>query len=314
MVFYNEGYYRGLDFAWEFIDRNIATFESYVSERFSQYDKTYCDYLARQKPLDVYYALNDYMDDSVTKLQKSMDLYLGDGQVQLVFGGRGSGKTASILYFIEQLYLKQYYKENEIFWVGLPNNKLPEWITYSPSIEDCPEDSVIIQDETGVQFSSRNFTQKNNKDLGQLLMVARHQHKNIIFITQYTASVDIEVVRQASFSLIKKNAVFQATTEREGIFKSIVEFMMPQNKEDCLIVSDNELMTIQVPLPSFWSDDISRFYRKIKNEDEAIAIGYNYYKAGARISFIMDYLLKSSYEFDEKQLLEKFKEMENRDK
>ncbi len=314
MVFYNEGHYKGLDFAWEFIDRNIGTFELYISERFSQYDKTYCEYLARQKPLDIYYALNDYLDDPVTKLQKSMDLYLGDGQVQLVFGGRGSGKTASILFFVEQLYLKQYYKENEIFWVGLPNNKLPEWITYSPSIEDCPEDSLIIQDETGVQYSSRNFAQKNNKDLGQLLMVARHQHKNIIFITQYTASVDIEVVRQASFSLIKRNAIFQATTEREGIFKSVVEFMMPQIKPECLIVSDSELMTIKVPLPSFWSDDISRFYRKIKNEDEAIAIGYNFYKAGARISFTLDYLAKSNYEYTEAELLKKFKEMDNRDK
>jgi len=197
--------------------------------------------------------------------------------------------------------------------VGLPNDKLPEWITYSPCIEDCPEDSIIIQDETGVQYSSRNFAKKDNKDLGQLLMVARHQHKNIIFITQYTASVDIEVVRQASFSLIKKNAVFQATTEREGIFKSVVEFMMPQIKEDCL-VSDSELMTIKVPLPSFWSDDISRFYRKIKNKDEALAIGYNFYKSGARISFILDYLAKSSYEFEEKILIENFKEMDNRDK
>ena len=45
-----------------------------------------------------------------------------------------------------------------------------------------------------------------------------------------------------------------------------------------------------------------------------MAIGYNYYKSGARISFILDYLSKSSYEFDEKQLIAKFKEMENRDK
>ncbi len=145
-------------------------------------------------------------------------------------------------------------------------------------------------------------------------MVARHQHKNINFITQYTVSVDIEVVRQTSFSLIKKNAIFQATTEREGIFKSVVEFMMPQAKEECLIVSGSELMTIKVPLPSFWSDDISRFYRKIKNEDEALAIGYNYYKSGARLSFILDYLSKSSYAFDENELLAKFKEMESRDR
>lgn len=145
-------------------------------------------------------------------------------------------------------------------------------------------------------------------------MVARHQHKNINFITQYTASVDIEVVRQTSYSLIKKNAIFQATMERKGIFKSVVEFMMPQAKEERLIVSGSELMTIKVPLPSFWSDAISRFYRKIKNKDEATAIGYNYYKSGARISFIVDYLSKSSYEFDDKTLLQKFKDMEKRDK
>jgi F0F1-type ATP synthase alpha subunit len=63
------------------------------------------------------------MDDPVTKLNKAMELYMGDGQVELVFGGRGSGKTASILFFIEQLYKQHYYNENEIFWVGLPNYK-----------------------------------------------------------------------------------------------------------------------------------------------------------------------------------------------
>jgi len=45
-----------------------------------------------------------------------------------------------------------------------------------------------------------------------------------------------------------------------------------------------------------------------------MAIGFNNYKSGARISFIVDYLSKSSYEFDEKQLIKKFKNMENRDK
>jgi hypothetical protein len=312
MVLYNDGHFMGTDFAWNFMLDNEICLCNMIQDYFGDFDYNYMLYLCKERPYDVYRALKDFLDSPVEKHERAVNLFNEEGHVQLIFGARGSGKTATAFYFVEQVYKRKIF--DEFCWVGLPNPNIPDWMRFYPTINDCPEGSFITVDESGIQHGSRNFSSKDNKELGSLLMIARHQEKSIQFITQYSASVDIEIVRQSSSSLIKKNAQFQSETDRD-IFYSLVEYMKPQKLEDSLVVHNDDLFRITTGLPSFWSDSVSKFYRAYKDEEEALAIGFQYYKSGLPIDMIIKTLsIRGGFKFDKKELSDFFDKKLDSDK
>ncbi len=141
---------------------------------------------------------------------------------------------------------------------------MPFWIKTIEDIEDAINGGVILVDEGAISFSARKAMSDKNKDLSQLLAIARHKDLTLIFITQNTGMIDKNVLRMADMLLIKEGSLLQEGMERgemRKIYARADECMdtVKVDKRSYAYIIDGDcegLLTFH--LPSFWSQDLSK--------------------------------------------------------
>lgn len=188
-------------------------------------------------------------------------LYEKTSTIGLILGARGTGKSALGLRILENLSAKTNKK---VYAMGFKN--LPSWIKIADKVEDVQPDSFVLIDESGITFSSRNFMSELNKFLGNLLLIARHKDLSIIFITQNSSNIDINIIRQLDYLLMKPSSLLQKEFERKKIAEIYKQeqggFKKYKNIRGLTFVySDSYLGFISNELPSFWSEKVSKSFR-----------------------------------------------------
>ncbi|MBS3172425.1 hypothetical protein J4438_02510 [Candidatus Woesearchaeota archaeon] len=183
--------------------------------------------------------------------------------IMLIIGKRGSGKTALGMRFIE---IANMFKK-KIYIMGFDNSKTPTWMKKTTSIEEIPNDSVVLVDEAGISFSARSSMKKANKELSSLLSIARHKNLSLIFITQSSAMLDVNVLRLADILLFKEPSLLQSKFERKGLqdmFNKVGKSFdkLEGKKEYFYIISDDFEGLVKTSLPSFWNESISKSFSK----------------------------------------------------
>lgn len=179
-------------------------------------------------------------------------------QITLIVGGRGQGKTATALFFAEKLHERN--PDKKIFAVSHPG-KLPAWIKKTNSIESVPEDSLILADESAVEFASRSSMTKKNKTLSTILPILRHKNQSAIFVTQNSSMSDLNLVRLVDCVIVKQPSLLQIETERSAL-KNILEAAQKElknkDKTFAYVVNSNVKGLIQTALPTFWDEKTSK--------------------------------------------------------
>ena len=143
---------------------------------------------------------------------------------------------------------------------------MPSWIEVITSTNEIKNNSTVLIDESGVLFGSRNSMTTPNKLLSQLILIARHKNLNILFISQNSSNLDVNILRQADFLLLKPTSLLQEDFERKKI-RDIYEeaskdFKKHENVQGLTyIYSEIFRGFIANPLPSFWSTNISKSFR-----------------------------------------------------
>ena len=108
-----------------------------------------------------------------------------------------------------------------------------------------------------------------NKLLGDLLLISRHKNLSILFIAQNSSNLDVNIIRQADYLVLKPSALLQKNFER----KIIKELYTSVEKEyDALkdtkgisyIYSDLFQGFVVNDLPSFWSSGLSKSFKNRK--------------------------------------------------
>ncbi len=186
-----------------------------------------------------------------------------DSTIGIILGARGSGKTAFGMKMIENIYAKTGKK---IYTMGFYADDLPAWITAVNDIKEISNNSFVLIDEGGVLFNSRNAMSKPNKLLSQLLLISRHKNLNIIFISQNSSNLEINVLRQADYLVLKKSSLLQQEFERmiiQKLYKSLSQDFEELGKDKGLsyIHSTDFYGFVSNPLPSFWKTEISKAFR-----------------------------------------------------
>lgn len=186
-----------------------------------------------------------------------------DSEIGIILGARGSGKTALGLKLLENARAK--YKR-KCYAMGFDKNEMPDWIINVEKIEELKNDSVILIDEGGILFSSRKSMSNANKLLSDLILISRHKNLSIIFISQNSANLEVNVLRQADFLILKSSSLLQKNFERK-----IIQDIYNKTQEDfnkfkhikgvAYIYSDEFDGFISNPLPSFWKMSISKAFR-----------------------------------------------------
>lgn len=186
-----------------------------------------------------------------------------ESQIGIILGSRGSGKTAFGVRFLENIYAK---KSKRCYAMGFNEGEMPSWIEVIEDVSQIKNNSFVLIDEGGILFSSRKSMSKANKVLSELIMISRHKNLGILFISQNSSNLEVNVLRQADFLALKKSSLLQKDFERKIIQKIYEEseddFMKFRgDKGLTYIYSDNFRGFVSNSLPSFWKESISKSFR-----------------------------------------------------
>jgi Cdc6-like AAA superfamily ATPase len=187
--------------------------------------------------------------------------------VGLIIGARGSGKSALGLRILENVHAKA---KRKVYAMGFKEENLPKWVKVVKKIDDVDEGSFILVDEGGIAFSSRDFMSSANKLLSNLLLIARHKDLSILFISQNSANLEVNAIRQADYLLLRKSSLLQKDFERKKIKEiyETAEKYLKESEADALkttfVYSDEFQGLVENELPSFWTDEVSKAFKEFK--------------------------------------------------
>lgn len=191
------------------------------------------------------------------------DLYKSDSRIGIILGARGSGKTAFGIKMLENARTKT---EKNCYAIGFDEEDMPEWIDVVDDVSKIMNDSFVLIDEGGVLFSSRKAMTNANKMLTDLILISRHKNISILFISQNSSNLDVNIIRQADFLILKPSSLLQKDFERKIIGKLYDSLSDNFKKYSGIkgltyIYSDQFRGFIESQLPSFWNAGISKSFR-----------------------------------------------------
>src|SRR3989344_118839 len=184
--------------------------------------------------------------------------------IGIILGARGTGKSAIGMRLLENIAVKT---EKKLYALGFKAESLPSWIKVVSSIEEIENNSALLIDEGGIEFSSRESMSNANKLLSEILLIARHKDLSVMFITQNSSNLEINAIRQADYLLLKPSSLLQKDFERKKI-KEMYEEVQKEFDELkdttglTYIYADSYRGFISNSLPSFWSEGVSKGYAK----------------------------------------------------
>ncbi|MFH0701213.1 MAG: zonular occludens toxin domain-containing protein [Candidatus Woesearchaeota archaeon] len=193
-------------------------------------------------------------------------LFINKSTIGLILGARGTGKSALGMRLLENFHSKTNKKA---YALGFKEESLPCWIKVVIDINQIENDAVILIDEGGIEFSSRNAMSSANKILSEILLIARHKDLSVIFITQNSSNLEINAIRQADYLLLKPSSLLQMDFERkkiQDIYREAAEdFEKMKGKVGLTYVyADNYRGFVTNTLPSFWGEKVSKGYANKK--------------------------------------------------
>ena len=182
--------------------------------------------------------------------------------IGIILGARGTGKSAIGMRLLENIHSQ---KNRKCYAMGFKD--LPKWIKVVENIEEIKNNSLVLIDEGGILFSSRDSMKNANKLLTELLLIARHKDLQILFISQSSANLEINAIRQADYLILKPSSLLQKDFERKKIKEIYTEIEEKFNKHKevtgiTYIYSDKFRGFVTNTLPSFWTTKISKSFRK----------------------------------------------------
>jgi hypothetical protein len=184
----------------------------------------------------------------------------------LIVGARGTGKSALGMRLLENFKVKTNKK---IYAMGFKEESIPNWIKVVQDINEIENDSAILVDEGGIEFSSRRAMSDVNKLMSELLMISRHKDLSVIFITQNSSNIEVNAIRQTDYLLLKPSSLLQKDFERKKIQDVYEEASADFEKYKetiglTYIYADNYRGFVTNTLPSFWSEKVSKGYKDRK--------------------------------------------------
>ncbi|PIT85258.1 hypothetical protein COU36_04305, partial [Candidatus Micrarchaeota archaeon CG10_big_fil_rev_8_21_14_0_10_59_7] len=132
-----------------------------------------------------------------------------------------------------------------------------------------PNGSVLLADEGGISFSSRESMSDANRLLSKLLFIARHKDISILFISQNSANIEVNTIRQADYLLLKRPSLLQKDFERgkiRDVYGDVADDFKKLGGDRGLVYvySDSFRGFASNALPSFWSERASKAFGRAK--------------------------------------------------
>lgn len=190
-----------------------------------------------------------------------------------IIGSRDSGKSATGYKLLEL-----FRPRAAPYVVGAPGKirkLLPIWIGLVGTLDEVPENSVVLVDEAYLQFGSRNSMSATGRKIGELVNLSRQRNITIIFVAQEARQMDVNVISQADVLVIKELTEISRDFERKELRrftdkarKAFSELRGNRRQFSWVFTHLNgEVGVLQNGLASFWSSALSRAFAGPPSDD-----------------------------------------------
>ena len=145
--------------------------------------------------------------------QQWLDLTRDPGTI-LIIGDQDSGKSAL------GYYLLSLYRFSNAFVLNLPGDAkvcLPPEIGVVVNLRDVPPNSTVLIDEAYLSYFSRESQTKRARELLGILALARQKRLRLIFVSQESRYVDVNILSRIQLLAVKQPGLFQTMTDRPEV-------------------------------------------------------------------------------------------------
>lgn len=277
--------------------RHEVEVDRFLRDRFHPDDYEYYLDQIYQYPVLAQMAISDSALPNPEKVKKVLDYLLAGSKIIMVIGSRGGGKTCTVHYLLKLLVSQG---GRDVYFIGPPMD-IDDSFKHSYDIYSTPEGTINVIDESALLANARKSSKDSNLSLTAILPTLRHVDKTIIVVTQNSALTDLNFIRLADAHIIKKFSFMQDQTERENLFGKQLEFFMPRptdSKGVTFFYSDSFLTRFHHSPGDGWNDRLSKCYRHIENEDEAVAYARSLLSQNYEVKEIRDLLRVKGFDRD----------------
>jgi len=261
--------------AKHWIKGHKLTLERYLNKFYPIYDWPIIRHFFWENPIQGRVILDDFQKSNESKIRLIFELFHSEqGILMYVIGAKGSGKTATGFFFAEREHNEFPFKK--IFYIGKKFDKdaLPSWCSWKEKLQDVPNKSFGIIDEIGIQASARDYQSRNNKDLSQVLFLARQKKIPLIVLTQDSRLGEVNIWRIKDIILWKKSNTYElqsrdSRSQSERFWQKVRHMMAPRKKSECLFEypAKKRFIHLHHSLPECWNDNLSEIYRDAQFHD-----------------------------------------------
>jgi len=196
----------------------------------------------------------------------------------VIYGDQRMGKDVTICFFLMKCLELLRFQFMRVVTLG--NIRKPPFVAEKDmyfGYDNIPPASgddfiVVYCSELEVQYPAREGSSKENKTFSILEGTSAQNHHKHIGAVKLASKVDLNVLRSCNlkfFKYISPDKLRVEGIERDGILSGLGRLLLPKdknNKSQVLVAFDNNLLTIDVPLPDWWSQEYSEMFSNIPQE------------------------------------------------
>jgi len=193
-----------------------------------------------------------------------------------IMGHRGQGKSALAWYIADSHRKKAGYPKAVAAYSFPPEaaKALPRWINHidtTAAVSALKKPHIIVIDESVFHVNSRRSQSTDNLDFTKLLAVIRHKGHLLIFISQTSRQVDIQVIEGFDLVLMKAPSLLQVRSARAELRPEIEEAhnrfsdMRGDTRKKVFMFDPHHGGTAMLPasMPSWWTQRVSKAYAAV---------------------------------------------------
>lgn len=280
----------------EWFRENETHIISYIESRFERVSHAYQFNLMLEHLIFTKAVIDDAKLTQEQKIDELIEaIKFGKSKIILVVGSRGAGKTASALFLAEAAH--ELGGHEIIYYVGEPAEKesYPKWIKFVKLLDDLPNNSYALIDEAAIKYNARKSRTSENMELTEKMVILRHKGITLVLITQNIMLLEINCDRLADIIIYKmspdygfrrKKGEMMTKMFRERML--IINRLRPRTKEECMAEYKSGAASVFrkfcTPLPSFWTDGISKSFKKFVKTEQVKQAEQIYVKPKPKLS------------------------------
>lgn len=193
--------------------------------------------------------------------------------VYLILGDIGQGKTVTACSIIDELRIKNKLKVYMVAEKGIVE-KFPKWMIHAdPQKPRLGQNSVIFLDDAHLYHYAREWGKGKAKILDFIARERRHSNVSIVYTTQQSRVLDVNLISMSSCIVFKRPSKLQLEVERKLVRKMYLTADEELKKVDykidkAYVVSNDYEGIVTVKKPEWYTTKMSKAHSKIPSDEK----------------------------------------------